>query len=174
MRFHDDDTIQRFKYSGPISYANNEILSAAGAYTSGDIVPINYDLRFYVGKMERNKIVGYGYEVLLECWNSDMYEGSYAIPVGEYTIGDGGDFTFSAGTPDGGSRLIVYEPFEDDDPLDDTPPPAPVANPITGGTLSITRSEDVYTATFRLTAADGRTIEGQYTGEIRFRAKYTG
>jgi hypothetical protein len=172
MRFHYGETIKRFVYSGPVSYENREALSAVGAYSQEDGKPVNYDLRLYVGKMERNRITGYGYEIFLECWNSDMYEGSYMIPPGNYTVGDGRSLTFSAGTADGGSRLMIYEPAPEDDVIPGaggSGSTAPQTTPITGGTLSVARDLDVYTVTFDLTTADGRRAKGQYTGEIRFR-----
>ncbi len=176
MRFHygDNNIIKRFVYSGAVSYENREALSAVGAYSPGDGRPVNYDLRLYVGKMERNKITGYGYEILLECWNDDLYGESYTIPPGNYTVGDGGSLTFSAGTPDSGSRLIIYEPEPEEDVFPGTGDGgsnAPQVAPITGGTLSIAREMDVYTVTFDLTTSSGRRARGQYTGEIRFRGK---
>lgn len=175
MRFHygeDNREIKRFVYSGAVSYENREALSAVGAYSQQEGKPIKYDLRFYAGRMERSRIIGYGYEILLECWNNDLYEGSYTIPPGNYTIGEGGNLTFSAGTPDSGSRLIIYEPNPDDivKPGEENPGSTlSYPTPITGGTLSIARDMDVYTVIFDLTTSAGRRARGQYTGEIRFR-----
>ncbi len=174
MRFHYVEGVKkRFVYSGTVPYENREVLSAVGAYSQTEGKPINYDLRLYAGKMERNKITGYGYEILLECRNNDMYEGSYAIPPGNYTVGDSGNLTFSAGTADSGSRLIIYEPVTEDPILGtgDDNSDAPQATPITGGTLSVARDMDVYSVMFDLITTDGRRAQGQYTGEIRFRAR---
>lgn len=93
----------------------------------------------------------------------EMVGDKFYIPDGTYTIDGlaGGGFRFVPGYVEEGKWYPEGSCCEQDDEAGD-----PYYAVVTGGKMEISRSGDVYTATFDLTTLERITIKGTFTGKI--------